>query len=128
MRRATVILGSLLLVTPVHANELWSYQTKSNAAKQPMLSTFEIIGKELIQTWATGIQATYEVTQNNAYGLVGLSSISALEPNQTAPTVGASAVVIHKPKKEVWLATVIAGQQSIVNDLSHGTCIQTGAN
>lgn len=126
MRRATAItFGMSLIATGVQANELWSCHIISKAAKQPMLMTFEVKGNELIQTWTTGIKSNYDIAQNNVYGLVGLSSISAIEHDQTEPTVGASAVVIQKSKKEVWVTTAIAGQQAVVNDLSHGTCIRS---
>jgi len=88
-----------------------------------MLVTFEVRGKELIERFETGIEATYDVTQNNKYGLVASSSISAIEPNETEPTIAASAVVINRAKKEVWLSFITSGRQSFVNDLSHGPCI-----
>ena len=88
-----------------------------------MLVTFEVRGKKLIQKWEDGVASDYDVAQNNKYGLVGLFSMSKIAPDETEPTIGASAVVINKTTKEVWLSTVIAGELSFANELSHGTCV-----
>jgi len=121
MRLAVATFSSLLLVTSAHANELWSCQITDDLGNEPMLVTFEVRGKKLIQKWAAGTESEYDVAQNNKYGLVGLFSMSKIAPDETEPTIGASAVVINKTTKEVWLSTVIAGELSFANELSHGT-------
>ncbi len=65
----------------------------------------------------------FQVLQNNKYGLVGVSSISEIEPNQTSPTVGPMTIIIGKQTKEFWLTSAIVGQPAALNEPVHGTCI-----
>jgi hypothetical protein len=122
-RPIIAVFSSCLLVTPAHANELWSCQLADDLGNDAMRVTFEVRGKKLVQKWEAGIESDYDVAQNNEYGLVGLFSMSEIAPAETKPTVGASAVAINKNTNEVWMSTVIAGELSFANELSHGACV-----
>jgi len=122
-RPIIAVFSSFLLVTPAHANELWSCQLADDLGNDAMHVTFEVRGKKLVQKWEVGVESDYDVAQNNQYGLVGLFSMSEIVPAETEPTVGASAVAINKNTKEVWMSTVIAGELSFANELSHGACV-----
>lgn len=95
----------------------------SRYSKEQMLLNFKVSGHYLIQTWASGNQAKFDLAQNNEFGLVGVGTISAVEPYKKIATLGASAVIIDRRTKEFWLGNIIAGQPSQVNEIVHGTCI-----
>ena len=117
------VFFSFLLAISAHANELWSCQLADDLGNDAMRVTFEVSGKKLIQRWEAGIESDFDVAQNNQYGLVGLFSMSEIAPGETKPTVGASAVAINKNTKQVWMSTIIAGELSFANELSHGACV-----
>ena len=81
---------------------------------------FQVAGTRLIEGQ---FQDGYRILQNNEYGLVATFAISEVEKDQQQPTVGAFTVVINKGTGEFWLATVMAGQSSAVNQSVSGTCI-----
>jgi hypothetical protein len=124
MRPAVAAIGLLLPITAAHSNELWSCNVTSVIDQQPMLVTFEVRDKELIQTWATGFKFYYQIVQDNIYGLVATSSISQIEPGQTKPTIGASAIVIGRKTKEVWISVLAIGSWPEMNEPAHGPCIR----
>lgn len=100
---------------------------KPGAAPIPALSApirlcirFQVAGTRLIEGQ---FQDGYRILQNNEYGLVATFAISEVEKDQQQPTVGAFTVVINKGTGEFWLATVMAGQSSAVNQSVSGTCI-----
>lgn len=111
-------------ITTARSSELWSCNVTSMIDQQPMLVTFEVHDKELIQTWATGMTFYYEIVQDNVYGLVALSSISQIESGQTKPTIGASAIVIGRMTKEVWISALVIGFRPEMNEPAHGPCIR----
>ena len=125
MRRAAALLALLLPVTAAHANELWSCNVTSGPNDKPLLVTFEVRDNKLIQKWLSGSASDYDIAQNNDYGIVALSSISALEPGHSKPTVGARVVAISKTTKEVWLGAVPVGSSAEKNQPAHGPCIVT---
>jgi hypothetical protein len=66
----------------------------------------------------------YQILQDNEYGIVAVSSISAIEQGQTQPTIGAVSIVINKRTFEAlwttaWFDPTARGPSEIVR----GACI-----
>ena len=108
-----------------HADETWTCTFVSQFSKSPMLVNYQIAGDTLIQTWATGATHGFRIQKNNQFGIVAISAISEIEPNQTSPTIGAMTFVLARRTKEFWLATTVTGGGNLPNenDILHGTCI-----
>jgi hypothetical protein len=120
---ATISLSVALFTQTANASENWTCTYKDSSAKEPTLVSYQLAGNDLTQVWPSGTTSSFQVVQNNEYGLVGISSISEVEPNQAEPTVGAFTVVINRQTKEFWLATTIAKQPAL-NEIVHGPCVK----
>ena len=75
MRLALAIPFIIASIAMAHG-QIYSCTVTTRSIKNPMLVTLEIRDQQLIQTSATGIKNTYEIAQNNFYGLVAVSTIS----------------------------------------------------
>jgi hypothetical protein len=114
----------LLLISVVPARgQIWNCGLTMASDREPTLFTLEVRDKKLIQTLASGTKITYEIAQNNLYGLVAVSTISAIEAGQTKPTVGVSGIVIDRATKEFWITAIVAGFPPAANKPANGKCI-----
>lgn len=130
MRRLAIVTFIILAAwqPAARADEIWACTFVSKISKAPILIGYKVIGDELLETFGSGTQDRFKLLQNNRYGLVGVSSISEIEPGQTRPTVGGSMVVIDRVTREFWFATTITGQPApltkFINQVGRGSCIK----
>jgi len=124
MRLAPAIF---FIIAPIAVaqGQVYSCTVTTASIKEPMLVTSEMRDKQLVQTWATGIKNTYEIVQNNFYGLVAVSTISEIVPGQTKPTVGVCGVAIDRKTHEIWITTIVIGMPPAANEPAHGNCLFT---
>ena len=125
MKVSFLAAGILASCLPSAAKaEAWTCTYVMDGSKEASLHQFEVSPPDLVERQSN---EHYLLLQNNEFGLVATSAISAIEQGQQKPTVGASTVVINKQTGDFWWGTLIAGLDPALEGINkpiRGKCIR----
>lgn len=114
-------IGSAVTTGAARAAEGWACSFQSATHKSTRV-TYVVDANELVETFQSGSVKRFQLMEHNQYGLVGISTMAAIEGGQPVATVGFDAIAIDARTHEAWHATAVSEQPPELSSMVHGIC------